>query len=74
MRKVSFYAIAGYGFFTHFHVVGIDMAWDLFDWRNGDPDRGRFLERIGGYRGTDLSDPSAERGKMGCTILRGARF
>lgn len=49
------YAVAGYGFFAHFQVVPVEDAWDLFGWKNGDGSRMGFLQRIGGYRGEDLS-------------------
>jgi putative restriction endonuclease len=72
--KAPRYAIAGYGLFAHFSVLDLDVAWDCFGWKNGDPDRVRFLSRIGGYRGVDLLDPMAPREHLGCTILRSAHF
>ncbi len=68
------YAIAGYGFFAHFDVVDLRLAWSLFGWKNGDPDKRRFFERIGGYRGIDLLNPGAIVAPIGCTILRDATF
>lgn len=68
------YAIAGYGFFAHFEVVDLDTAWALFGWKNGDPDKVRFLERIGRYRRVDLLDPRTPRAPIGCTVLRNATF
>lgn len=68
------YAIAGYGFFAHFGVLDLDMAWSVFGWKNGDPNKVRFLERIGGYRGLNLFDPSRPRMPIGCTTLRDATF
>lgn len=72
--KKPHYAIAGYGVFAHFTVLDLDVAWDCFGWKNGDPDRIRFLRRIGQYRGIDLLDPTAPRAQLGCTILRSASF
>jgi len=72
--KRPYYAIAGYAFFAHFHVLDLDMAWDYFGWKNGDPDKVSFFQRIGGYRGIDLFDPRTPRQPLGCTILRGAAF
>jgi putative restriction endonuclease len=72
--KKPWHAIAGYGLFAHFSVLDLDVAWDCFGWKNGDPDKVRFLTRIGGYRGIDLLDPSARRGHLGCTILRSTHF
>jgi putative restriction endonuclease len=67
-------AIAGYGFFAVFRVLDIDLAWELFGWKNGDPDKLRFLERIGAYRGVDLLSPATSRAPLGCTALRFATF
>ena len=72
--KKPHYAIAGYGFFAHFQVLDLDTAWDLFTWKNGDPDKAAFLRRIGGYRRVNLLDPRQPRGQLGCTILRAAQF
>lgn len=68
------YAIAGYGFYAHFEAVDLHLAWSMFGWKNGDPDKRRFFERIGAYRGTDLLDPRATVAPIGCTILRDATF
>lgn len=67
-------AIAGYGFFGVFRVLDLDLAWELFGWKNGDPDKLRFLDRIGGYRKLDLLAPSTLRAPLGCTVLRFAMF
>lgn len=72
--KSPYNAIAGYAFFAHFHLLDLDMAWDFFGWKNGDPDKVRFFRRIGEYRGLDLFDPQALRRPLGCTILRAAVF
>ncbi len=68
------YAIAGYGFFGHFQLLSLDDAWTIFGWKNGDPDKLRFLQRIGGYRDLDLLDPTQPRAPIGCTVLRAAHF
>ena len=68
-------AIAGYGFFSHFVLLGLQQAWDLFGTGNGDADLVSFLMRIGGYRGMDLlSNPNARKEPLGCTILRDCLF
>jgi putative restriction endonuclease len=72
--KRPYHAIAGYAFFAHFQLLDLDMAWDYFGWKNGDPDKVHFFQRIGEYRGLDLFDPQAPRQPLGCTILRGAVF
>jgi putative restriction endonuclease len=72
--KHPFQRIAGYAFFAHFSVLELDTAWSTFGFKNGDPDRHRFLERIGGYRREALSAHEAQVAKIGCTILRDAVF
>jgi putative restriction endonuclease len=67
-------AVAGYGFYAHFGVLDLEVAWQCFSWKNGDPDRHRFLRRIGEYRAVDLLSPHADRAPIGCTILRAAQF
>lgn len=67
-------AIAGYGFFAHFALLDLEVAWQCFTWKNGDPDRERFLRRIGGYRSKDLLLAKSERPPLGCTILRSVTF
>lgn len=68
------YAVVGYGFFAHFHLLDLDLAWQTFGEKNGDPTRARFFERIGAYRGVDLLKPAARRDPIGCTVLREAVF
>ncbi|MFQ5669049.1 MAG: HNH endonuclease [Acidobacteriota bacterium] len=72
--KSPYQVIAGYGFFAHFCKLEVRTAWDLFDWKNGDPNLLRFLGRLGRYRGADLFDPRVEHPPLACTILRNARF
>jgi putative restriction endonuclease len=67
-------AIAGYGFYAHFQVLDLDLAWQTFGDKNGDPTRERFFERIGGYRKVDLLHPASRRDPVGCTVLRDAVF
>lgn len=68
------YAIAGYGFYASFAVLDLNTAWLTFGWKNGDPDKLRFFERIGGYRGVDLLAPSVRASSIGCMVLRNATF
>jgi putative restriction endonuclease len=72
--KAPVNAIAGYGFFAHFAALDLEVAWQCFGWKNGDPDRQRFLRRIGEYRGVDLLTPRTERAPIGCTILRSVQL
>lgn len=71
--KKPFYAVAGFGFFAHFVIVDLDTAWSTFGWKNGDPDKQRFLDRIGGYRGVDVR-AQKQRLPLACTVLREAHF
>jgi len=72
--KTPYSAIAGYGFFASFRVLALDLAWEVFGWKNGDPSKLSFLQRIGQYRNVDLFEHGARRGPLGCTILRSACF
>lgn len=71
--KSPFNAVVGYGFFAHFAVLDLEVAWQCFGWKNGDPDRQSFLRRIGRYRGVDLFQ-KGERRPLGCTILRSVQL
>jgi putative restriction endonuclease len=67
--------IAGYGFFSHFSLLTLEMAWDAFGTGNGDADYASFLIRIGEYRGQDLLNTSSQDiDPVGCNILRDAVF
>jgi putative restriction endonuclease len=72
--KSPWNAVAGYGFFAHFALLQLDESWRMFEWRNGDPEEARFLQRIGGYRGANIADPRKPHAPLGCTVLRDARF
>ncbi|MHC4862347.1 MAG: HNH endonuclease [Planctomycetota bacterium] len=72
--KRPHYCIAGYGFFAHFSVMSLKLAWETFGWKNGDPDEASFLERIGEYRKVNLHDRRRSTDPIGCTILRDVRF
>jgi len=67
-------AIAGYGFFAHFQLVRIDLAWEIFGYKNGDPDRGTFYRRIAAYRGVDPTSLLDFPSPLACTVLRQAHF
>ena len=73
-RKSPDNAIAGYGFYAHFEVLDLHVAWETFEWKNGDPDKFRFLSRIGRYRGVDLLAPGVQAKPLGCMILRDVAF
>ena len=66
--KSPYYAIAGVGFYTAFHVLPMDEAWQLFQWRNGDATCADFYSRIRGYRSSDPPEESMAK-PIGCMIL-----
>jgi len=72
--KAPRHAIGGYGFFAHFALLELDLAWDILGHRNGFPDRLRFLRGLGVYRDEDLQSSRADSKKLACTILRDATF
>lgn len=67
-------AIAGYGFFTHSTRIPIQLAWDAFGQRNGDPTFERFLSRIAEYRQESPAETALGTREVTCLILREAHF
>jgi len=67
-------SVAGFGFFAHFQLLSLHDAWEVFGWRNGDPSRAAFFDRILGYRLKEMDRASAMRRPLGCTVLREAHF
>jgi putative restriction endonuclease len=67
-------AIAGYGFFAHYSLLSLQVAWATFGDKNGDPDQLRFLERIAVFRKVSLAALRTDASPLGCTILREAVF
>ena len=67
--KAPYYAIAGVGFYTAFHVLPMDEAWQLFQWRNGDATCADFYSRIRKYRSSDPPDESMAK-PIGCMLNR----
>ena len=72
--KAPYRAIAGYGFYAHFELLDLNTAWNVFGWKNGDPDKLNFLQRIGGYRKERTQELALSAKRLGCTILRDAVF
>lgn len=64
-------AIAGFGFFAAEWSMSIQMAWEVFGDKNGDPDRGRFEARIRQYRDRFAS---AYADHLSCLVLRDTTF
>lgn len=67
-------AIAGYGFFAHFRVLRVDLAWQLFAYKNGAECESAFLERIARLRQESVDMVRRAAPEIGCTILRGIRI
>jgi HNH endonuclease len=67
-------SIAGYGFFAHATRVPIQLAWDAFGERNGDPTFERFLSRIAEYRRETPLETRLGARELTCLILREVRF
>ena len=67
--KSPYYAIAGVGFYTAFHVLPMDEAWQLFQWRNGDDTVSDFYKRIRKYRRDETEDEILNK-PLGCMVLR----
>jgi len=65
-------AIAGYGFFAHWHLVPFLEAWSLFGEKNGAPNLAGFRDQITNLRGSDPMLPGQK--PLGCIILRDVVF
>jgi putative restriction endonuclease len=60
--------IAGYGFFAHFNLLPLDLAWETFRYRNGAPDRSSLYRILGRVTSEDMALPLA------CMVLLDAHF
>ena len=67
-------AIVGYGFFAHASRLPIQLAWEAFRERNGDPTFERFVARIAEYRRESPLETALGTRELTCLILREARF
>jgi len=67
-------AIAGYGFFAHATRLPIQLAWEAFRERNGDPTLESFVGRIAEYRRESPLETALGTKELTCLILREARF
>lgn len=67
-------AVAGYGFYAHFDLLELHVAWDTFGDRNGFVDRYEFLRALGAWRDQEAFAVGADGRKLACTILREAVF
>jgi putative restriction endonuclease len=67
-------AIAGYGYFAHATRVPIQLAWDAFGQRNGDPTFESFLNRIADYRHESPMETLLGQRELTCLVLRESQF
>jgi putative restriction endonuclease len=67
-------AIVGYGFFAHATRLPIQLAWEAFGQRNGDPTIESFVARIAEYRRESPLETALGSRELTCLILREARF
>ncbi|MGQ0552699.1 MAG: HNH endonuclease [Planctomycetota bacterium] len=65
-------AIAGWGFFSVWHLVPFNEAWRLFREKNGAPSFETLLRNISRLRGSDPSAPGAL--PLGCVVLTHVTF
>jgi putative restriction endonuclease len=66
-------AIAGFGYFASQPLMSVDMAWEVFGEKNGDPDKDSFVERIASFR--RRFGLTHQNGRLlKCLILRDAVF
>ena len=66
------YAIAGWGFFSHWRLIPFREAWDLFGPKNGAPSFEVFRRNITRLRKSDPVAPGAK--PIGCVMLRDVTF
>lgn len=68
-------AIAGFGFYAGALEMSVNMAWEVFGEKNGDPTYSSFLGRIAGYLGKyGQIDPDLGSRKLVCLVVREATF
>ncbi|MFN0242224.1 MAG: HNH endonuclease [Planctomycetota bacterium] len=72
--KSPLHCIAGYGFFAHFSLLDLGLAWETFGARNGFMDRQQFFRGLSGYRGTNRMQEDPASRPLACTMLREAVF
>ena len=69
--KEPYSAIAGFGFFAISSLMSVQLAWEIFGDRNGDPTQADFERRIWEYRGQPGRGADAP---LRCLVLRDAVF
>src|SRR4051812_39300754 len=67
-------AVVGYGYFAHFSVLPVGMAWDAFGVHNGDANFQSFTLRIAAYRAETSTQTATGNRALGCIVLREVQF
>lgn len=65
--KSPYNAIAGIGFFSSHAILPLDVAWSIFEERNGVESFFKFKEKIIHYRRSD--NPYSKNPNIGCIVL-----
>jgi len=65
--KSPYNAVAGVGFFSSHSILPLDVAWDIFDKRNGLDSLVQFKRKIIGYRSGD--NLFSANPNIGCIVL-----
>lgn len=72
--KTPVNAIAGYGFFTAWHLLPLREAWRVFEQKNGAASFLEFLQRIDSFRGEGVDALARSSQPIGCVVLTHLRF
>lgn len=65
--KYPYNSIAGVGFFSSHSILPLDVAWNIFEERNGLESFFKFKQKIINYRNAD--NPYSKNSNVGCIIL-----
>ena len=65
--KSPYNAIAGIGFFSSHSILPLDVAWNIFEERNGVESFFKFKQKIINYRSAD--NPYSQNPNIGCIVL-----
>jgi putative restriction endonuclease len=65
--KYPYNAIAGVGFFSSHSILPLDVAWNIFEERNGLESFFRFRQKIINYR--NANNPYYKNPNIGCIVL-----
>ena len=65
--KSPYNAIGGIGFFSSHSILPLDVAWNIFEERNGVESFFKFKQKIINYRSAD--NPYSQNPNIGCIVL-----